>query len=1073
MSNLVLGLDIGISSVGWAVVNRSTGKVVDCGVRLFEEGLSAENAKRRTFRSRRRLKRRKSNRLSDLRKIFKKYNVEFNQRDLLDNPYACRVKGLYEKLDNQELITALYHLVKKRGSSLESVEEEAKGDEQSAKVALSVNDSLIKKGKYICEIQKERLDFSGKIRGHQNNFRTVDYVNECKQILSNQDMSDEFRQDVLDLVERRRHFSDGPGSEKSPTIYGKYILNDFGEIEVIDLIEKMRGRCSVYPDELRAPKLAPSTELFNLLNDLNNISIDGEKMTTDFKREIIQKYVLSGKHNLTFKQLVKELEVSEDKIIGNRVNGKEEGILTEFKGLKLLLGVFDEERKQFFADNLFILDQISEVLNRSKVIEERVKGVMALNCSGITLDDARNLASLKGFSQYHSLSLKAIYDLLSELFETSDNQMQILHRKKLTKLDHQKYVGLKNIPLDNDAILSPVAKKAQREALKIVNQARKIFGEFDQIIIEMAREKNSDEVKSKVRKRQAELEKSNKELLELADKEINTKTKIKLMLYKQQDGKCVYTGEPLDLNLILSDSNAYEIDHIIPVSISLDDSLNNKVLVTHHANQIKGKLTPLMCFRYNRFDGWSEAVYRSFVDQKYKSRNLQKKKDYLLFEPDITKFDVMKDFINRNLVDTRYATRTVLNTLQGYFQANQLPTRVLTVKGSITSTFRNKIGIEKDRDKNYLHHAIDAGTIALISMQDHIKFLYDHISYDDTKVSLAQNVDYDPALDYNEYFSLTFMQYLVQLKDLSEREDIKVSHKVDKKPNRQVSDETIYSTRIIAGEEKVVKKYKDIYNPKELKMAQKIADGRHDDFLMYHHDKKTYELLQSIVENYVSEHGKNLKENPFFLHMNEHGRVRKFAKSGYGPEIVSVKYFDGVLGNHISISHNYENSQKPDKRKNVVLLQISPYRTDFYITPEGRYKFVTIRYQHVRFISEKNSYIIDKNWYESEKNKKGISEKDQFCFSLHRNEYIEITNQKNLRDGSYLLDRKFYRFIATNSDSENKIEVKPINYYHKEQIRPSIGKSTKEVKKFNCDILGNLTEVTKEQLKLQLKLDRM
>ena len=237
-------------------------------------------------------------------------------------------------------------------------------------------------------------------------------------------------------------------------------------------------------------------------------------------------------------------------------------------------------------------------------------------------------------------------------------------------------------------------------------------------------------------------------------------------------------------------------------------------------------LTPLMCFRYNRFDGWSEETYRSFVEQKYKSRNLQKKKNYLLFEPEITKFDVMKEFINRNLVDTRYASRTVLNTLQGYFLANQLSTRVLTVKGSITSTFRNKIGIEKDRDKNYLHHAIDAGTIALISMQDHIKFLYEHISYDDTKVNLDENVDYDPALDYNEYFSLTFMQYLVQLKDLSEREDIKVSHKVDKKPNRQVSDETIYSTRVVEGEEKVVKKYKDIYNPKEFKMAQKIEIGR-------------------------------------------------------------------------------------------------------------------------------------------------------------------------------------------------------------------------------------------------------
>jgi CRISPR-associated endonuclease Csn1 len=1073
MSNLVLGLDIGISSVGWAVVNRSTGKIVDCGVRLFEEGLSAENVKRRTYRSRRRLIRRKANRLGDLRKIFEKYKIEFSQSALLDNPYDCRVKGLNEKLDNQELITALYHLVKKRGSSLESVEEEAKGDEQSVKVALSVNDHLIKNGKFICEIQKERLDVLGKLRGHQNNFRTVDYVNECKQILSNQDRSKDFQQDILDLVERRRHFSDGPGSEKSPTIYGKYILNDSGEIEVIDLIEKMRGHCSVYPDELRAPKLAPSTELFNFLNDLNNISVDGEQMTTDFKREIIQKYILSGKHSLTYKQLVKKLEVPEERITGYRVNAKEEGILSEFKGLKLLMSVFDDDRRPFFTDNLFILDQISEVLNRSKVINDRVKGIMALNCSGITLDDARNLASLKGFSQYHSLSLKAIYELLSDLFETSDNQMQILHRKKLTKLDHKKFVGLKNIPLDNEAILSPVAKKAQREALKIVNQARKIFGEFDQIVIELAREKNSNEVKSKIRKRQAELEKSNKELMELAEKEINTKTKIKLMLYKQQDGKCIYTGEPLDLDLILSDTNAYEIDHIIPVSISLDDSLNNKVLVTRHANQIKGKLTPLMCFRYNRFDGWSEAVYRSFVEQKYKSWSLQKKKDYLLFEPDITKFDVMKDFINRNLVDTRYATRTVLNTLQGYFSANQFPTRVLTVKGSITSTFRNKIGIEKDRDKNYLHHAIDAGTIALISMQDHIKFLYDHISYDDTRVSLAQNVDYDPALDYNEFFSLTFMQYLVQLKDLSEREDIKVSHKVDKKPNRQISDDTIYSTRFIEGKEKVVKKYKDIYNPKDLKMAEKIVRGEHDDFLMYHHDKKTYDLLRTIVDNYVIEHGKVLKENPFFLHLNKHGKIRKYSKNGDGPEIVSVKYFDGFLGNHLSISHNYKNSQRSDKMKNVVLLQIKPYRTDIFITSEGRYKLITIRYSNVRFISDSKSYIIDECWYESEKSRKGISKNDQFLFSLHRNEYIEVEKKKNLKDGSYIIERNIYKFTATNNDKTNTIEVKPISYYEKKQLTIPIGSSISCIKKFNCDILGNITEVAKEQLKLEFKLDRM
>ena len=34
-NNLTLGLDIGIASVGWAVVNQKEGKLVDMGIRLF------------------------------------------------------------------------------------------------------------------------------------------------------------------------------------------------------------------------------------------------------------------------------------------------------------------------------------------------------------------------------------------------------------------------------------------------------------------------------------------------------------------------------------------------------------------------------------------------------------------------------------------------------------------------------------------------------------------------------------------------------------------------------------------------------------------------------------------------------------------------------------------------------------------------------------------------------------------------------------------------------------------------------------------------------------------------------
>ena len=77
-------------------------------------------------------------------------------------------------------------------------------------------------------------------------------------------------------------------------------------------------------------------------------------------------------------------------------------------------------------------------------------------------------------------------------------------------------------------------------------------------------------------------------------------------------------------------------------------------------------------------------------------------------EEDITKFAVIEKFINRNLVDTSYATRTIMNTLQDYFKDNGIETNIFTVKGKTTDWFRKKIHLEKDRDEDYLHHAVDA-----------------------------------------------------------------------------------------------------------------------------------------------------------------------------------------------------------------------------------------------------------------------------------------------------------------------------------------------------------------------------
>lgn len=193
MGRLVVGLDIGVTSVGYGVIDIDSGEFVDYGVRLFEEGTAENNEKRRGARGRRRLVRRKKTRLSDMQKLLKEIGIMSDDYKPLNNIYEIRKKGLNEKLSNDELTAALLHLTKHRGSSIETVEEDdAKAkDAEKTKAILLENGKALAAGKYICEIQLDKLNSNGKVRGITNNFKTKDYINEARQILSNQDLDNE------------------------------------------------------------------------------------------------------------------------------------------------------------------------------------------------------------------------------------------------------------------------------------------------------------------------------------------------------------------------------------------------------------------------------------------------------------------------------------------------------------------------------------------------------------------------------------------------------------------------------------------------------------------------------------------------------------------------------------------------------------------------------------------------------------------------------------------------------------------------------------------------------------------
>jgi len=1055
MSKKVLGLDIGIVSVGWSVVDLESGKIVDCGSRIFQEGNSTENLKRRTTRGKRRLIRRKANRISDAKKLLAKKGMTVHNS--LVNPYEARIKGLNDKLSNDEFVSAYLHIVKRRGSSFETVEDdETKKDESDkTKAVLSRNDAIIATGKFPCQIQFERLKECGKARGKENNFRTIHYIKELEKILSNQGFDREFESKLLDLVRRKRKYYEGPGSQKSPTQYGRFFYNERGEIEEVNLIEKMRGKCSVYPQEFRAPKLSPSAELFNFMNDLNNLSVGDRKIEKSEKEFILEKHIYSGKHSITPKELAKVLSVNVEEISGFRIDKSNKNILTSLVGYKLLLNAIDDEH---YNRDFKLLDDIADVLTATKDVEERKDKISKLN-NQFSAEVVANLANLNKFTKYHSLSFKVIKELLPELIDTSDNQMQILSRRKLIKGDVEIYKGLVNIPFDDNAILSPVAKRSINESLKIINKARKIYGEFDTVIIEMAREKNSDDKKATINKIQRNNEKLNKYIEELTErKDLNLKTRQKIRLYLEQECKCLYTGMPIDLNTLISDSTAYEIDHIIPISIAFDDSMHNKVLVYRSANQSKGQRSPKMAFDNNKFEGWGYQEFHTYCLSLLKSSQITTKKFmYLVFDRDITSFDTMKEFINRNLVDTRYASRVVLNALQSYFRANEIDTNVMTIRGAVTSQFRKMIDLPKNRDQDYTHHAIDASIMALLAKK---KSFYEIMRNTTIKDDII-NVD-ESELPVEDYYDSNLIKLIKGIKNVK---SVKISHKVDRKINRKIANETIYSTRKVEGVEKVVAKYSDIYDSEFLNLAKDIAEGKTEKYLMKEIDPKTFNILESVVNDYLRDHGKIEKKNPFSLFKDEHGAIRKYSKNNNGPVVTSIKYYHKKLGNYIDVSERYQKASDESKAKRVVLQQISPYRTDFYLCDDGTYGFVTVRYKDIRYYKSEDIYRINSDWYVLEKGNKNIDSNAKFVFSLNRNDYLEITKKEK---GS--ISRGLFRFIATNDDKRRIIEVKPIDYYDNNRLKPTIGRDIINIKKFNVDVLGNMYEVETEDLKLEFKL---
>ncbi|WP_411353972.1 type II CRISPR RNA-guided endonuclease Cas9 [Streptococcus anginosus] len=1124
MNGLVLGLDIGIASVGVGILNKETGEIIHANSRIFPAATADSNVERRGFRQGRRLGRRKKHRSARLNNLFEEFGfiTDFSAIPLNLNPYALRVKGLSEELTNEELFIALKNIIKRRGISyLDDASEDGETASNEYGKAVEENRKLLA-DKTPGQIQLERFEKYGQVRGdftvvengenHRliNVFSTSAYKKEAERILRRQQefnvrISDEFIEAYLTILTGKRKYYHGPGNEKSRTDYGRFRTDGTTLDNIFGILI---GKCTFYPDEYRAAKASYTAQEFNLLNDLNNLTVPTEtkKLSPEQKRQIVE-YARTAKTLGTptlLKYIAKLVDGSIDDIKGYRIDKSDK---------PEMMHTFDAYRKMRTLDLVNIdalsretLDDLAHILTLNTESEGILEALNSKMPSTFTKEQIDELIQFRKKNSavfgkgWHNFSLKLMNELISELYETSEEQMTILTRlgkqrsREISK--RTKYIDEKEL---TEEIYNPVVAKSVRQAIKIINEATKRYGIFDNIVIEMARENNEEDAKKDYIKRQKANQDEKNASMEKAAFQYNGKKELpdsifhghkelatKIRLWHQQGERCLYTGKNISIRDLIHNPHQYEIDHILPLSLSFDDGLANKVLVLATANQEKGQRTPFQAID-SMDDAWS---YREFKQYVRNSKSLSnKKKDYLLTEEDISKIEVKQKFIERNLVDTRYSSRVVLNTLQEFYKTNDFDTKISVVRGQFTSQLRRKWKIEKSRD-TYHHHAVDALIIAASSQLRLWK------KQNNPLISYKEGQFVDPetgeilSLTDDEYKELVFRppyDYFVDtLKSKSFEDNILFSYQVDSKYNRKISDATIYGTRKAQlGKDKqeetyVLGKIKDIYSQKGYEDFIKRYNKDETQFLIYHKDPQTFEkVIEEILKTYpdkeLNEKGKEIPCNPFEKYRQENGPIRKYSKKGKGPEIKILKYYDNKLGNHIDIT--------PVNSQNQVVLQsLKPWRTDVYFNPRtSKYELMGLKYSDLRFEKGSGSYGISPEKYNKVKAKEGVNEDSEFKFTLYKNDLILI---KDTETG----EQQLFRYGSRNDTSKHYVELKPYEKAKFEgnqqlmnllgtvakggQCLKGINKPNLSIYKVKTDVLGNKYFIKKEGDQPQLNFKK-
>ncbi len=757
-----LALDLGTNSLGWAILRLKKDEerykptaIIKAGVRIFSDGRNPKDGtsnavKRREARQARRrrdrLLKRKSQMLIRLIQ-FGFFPKTLDERKALEhlNPYKLRAKGLNEQLTAYEFGRALFHMNQRRGFKSNRKTDSKENDSSVMKDTIKQVSAQIDQTntRTIGELLYQRQQNQLTVRARYREQRIVTEGNKTKinksydLYINRQMIEDEFEV----LWAKQNSFN--------PTLF-----NEDAKLTLKDTLlfqRKLRavrpGRCSLLPNEQRAELAYPSAQRLRIFQETNHLRIlnqqlKPEPLTLEQRNLITGSLEKNGK--LTFTAIKKKLGLSSQTKFNLEDDKRTELIGNKTSSLLSEKEYFD---KAWFEFNASLQDEIvKNLLN-----EENEKELIQWLCqhTQINQETAKRIAQaplITGHSAFCLIAIKKLLDCLKENVITYDKAVKAAGYEDHSKLNYsnsgeileslpyygaylQRHVGFGTGAVSDSPekrygkIANPTVHIGLNQVRRVVNAIIKKYGHPTEIVVELARDlKRSKKERDKISKMQKQNEIRNNRIrtsiaqtLNISENQVSRKDLEKWILWEelsadQADRKCPYTGVQISASKLLSPE--VEIEHILPFSKTLDDSLNNKTVSLKRANAAKGNQTPWEAF------GQANSLGIHYDEVIERAKNMPKDKFFRFAENGMEQWlHEHKDFLARALNDTRYLSRIAKEYLHLICPDEN---RIHVIPGQMTEKLRAKFGLNQILSDNggknrndHRHHAIDACVIGV------------------------------------------------------------------------------------------------------------------------------------------------------------------------------------------------------------------------------------------------------------------------------------------------------------------------------------------------------------------------